>query len=191
VRHRPGGESLPTGGGSCMKAKEAMRMLARKFLVVSTVLLASPWGAASIPLPPSPLPPDIRLTINVSMKEARVDLSALSAVYRALEGAAARAALACHPTMKDYEKWRAKGFEPNRRVMVCGAAHSALIGGSWGSGDPETIIIDVRITSKEEANVSRIDRFVAELEDSLKADPSVMTVMQDTWSPEHSWLNIK
>jgi hypothetical protein len=91
--------------------------------------------------------------------------------------------------MKDYESWRANGFEPPTRDMVCGDTHKVLIDCSWVSADPESITIDVRIGSTE--SNSRIDRLVAELEKSLKADRSVMTLVQNTWSPEHSSSKIK
>jgi hypothetical protein len=175
----------------CDKQGGRMRMLARKLLVVSTLLLASTWSVASLPLLPPPIPPAIRLTIYVSVKEPGVNVSALFAVYRALEGAATQAKLTCHPSMKVYETWRTNGFEPTGRDMVCSDSHSVLIGGAWVIVAPETITIDIRLSSKEKATRFRVDRFVAELEESLKADPSVMTVMQDTWSPEHSWLNVK
>jgi hypothetical protein len=168
-----------------------MRASARRLQVFSTLLLASTWSVALPPLPPPALPPDIRLTINLSVNEQGVNVSALFAVYRALERAATQAKLTCTPAMKDYETWRATGFAPRMRDMQCHDSNCLLIDGSWVTGTPDTIIIDVRISSKDEATKSRVDRLVAELEDSLRTDRSVMTVMQDTWSPEHSWLNIK
>jgi hypothetical protein len=62
---------------------------------------------------------------------------------------------------------------------------------SWANVAPESITIDVGISSAGQANKPPIMRLVAELKKSLKADASVMTVVQDTWSPEHSSSKVK
>jgi hypothetical protein len=160
-------------------------MSARRFLALCTLLLASNWSVALSPNPPPAIPPDIRLTIGVNSTD-------LFQVYRAFERVATRAKLICRPTMKDYESWRANGFEPMTRDMVCGDSRNYfLIDCSWVNVAPESITIDVGISSAGQANRSRIIRLVAELQKSLKSDASVMTVMQDTWSPEHSSSKIK
>jgi hypothetical protein len=113
-------------------------------------------------------------------------------VYEAFEEAATRAKLTCTPTMQDYESWRAKGFEPPGRNMVCGDSRNYfLIDCSWVNVAPESVTIDVRISAAGQTSKSRMNRLIAQLEKSLQADSSVVTVMQDTWSPEHRWLKIK
>jgi hypothetical protein len=159
-------------------------MSVRKLLALSTLFLASNGSVAVSPVPPPAIPPDVRLTIGVKN-------AGLLEVYRTFERVATRAQFICHPTMKDYESWRANGFEPMRRDMVCVDSRNDLIDGSWESVTPESITIDIRVVSTEEVSKSRIDQLVAELQKSLKADRSVMTVMQDIWSPEHSRSIIK
>jgi hypothetical protein len=160
-------------------------MLANKLLALSTIFLASNGSVALSPVVPPAIPPDIRLTIGVNK-------TGLFKVYRAFERAATRAKLMCHPTMKDYESWRANGFEPVGRNMVCGdSRYYFLLDCSWANVAPESITIDVGISSAGQANKPPIMRLVAELKKSLKADASVMTVVQDTWSPEHSSSKVK
>jgi hypothetical protein len=149
--------------------------------------LASHRILAISPVPQPAIPPDVRLTVHLRVQGNGVDLDEVFAVYRAYEQIATRALLTCTPTMKKYESWRDDGFEPHSRDMVCGDSH-ALIDASWGNVAPEEITIDVRMIETEK---SRIDQLVAELEETLKAEPSVMTVMQDTWLPEHHWSQIK
>jgi hypothetical protein len=151
---------------------------------MSIYSLVSSWSIASASLPvlPPPIPPDIRLTIDVKA-------AGLLDVYRALERATTRAKFTCHPTMKDYELWRKKGFDPPRRDMVCDDGRHDLIAPSWVSLAPESITIDVRIASTDGASESRIKQVVAELKKLLGADRSVMSVME-TWSPNHALTTI-
>jgi hypothetical protein len=159
-------------------------MSATKLLTMSILFLVSNGSLALSPVPPPAIPPDVRLTIGVNA-------NGLFHVYRALERVATQAKFTCHPTMKDYESWRTNGFEPKGRNMVCDDSHDNLIDGSWVNVDPESITIDVRITTKDEASKALIDRLVEELEESLKADRSVMTVVQEIWSPEQAQSTIK
>jgi hypothetical protein len=69
---------------------------------------------------PPAIPPDIRLTIGVNK-------TGLFQVYWAFERFAKRAKRMCHPTMKDYESWRANGFEPVMRNMVCGDSRNYFL----------------------------------------------------------------
>ena len=75
--------------------------------------------------------------------------------------------------------------------MVCSDSKTILVSGSWANVAPETITVDIHVSSKDEAIRSRVDHFVDGLGELLKANESVMTVTQDTWSPQRSWLNIK
>jgi len=159
-------------------------MSVRTLLALSTLFLASRGSVALSPVPPPPIPPDVRLTIGVKNP-------GLLNVYRTFELLATRAKFVCHPTMKDYESWRATGFEPTRRNMVCVDSHHDRIDGSWESTTPESITVEIRVLSTAHVSKPRIDQFVAVLEKSLKADQSVMTVMQETWYPEPSWSIIK
>src|ERR1700686_4055158 len=130
-----------------------LRMWARKLLVLSTLLLASNGSVAISPVSQPAIPPDIRLTIGMSAKEFGANMAALFAVYEALEQAAMRAKLTCHPSMKDYETWRANGFAPMTRDMVCGDSRNYfLIDCSWGNVAPESVTIDMRISSAGQAS---------------------------------------
>jgi hypothetical protein len=160
-------------------------MLANKLLALSTIFLASNGSVALSPVVPPAVPPDIRLTIGVNR-------AGLFQVYRAFERVATQAKLICRPTMKDYESWRANGFEPVMRNMVCGDSRNYfLLDCSWANAAPESITIDVGISLAGQANKSPIIRLVAELKKLLKADASVITVVQDTWSPEQSSSKVK
>jgi hypothetical protein len=160
----------------------------RRLLTFGTLFLALNEGVALSPVPPPAIPPDIRLTIDV--KDITVD--DVLDVYRAFELAATRAQLTCRPTMKDYESWREKGFEPMTRTMVCSDSHAVLIDASWVNVAPKSIDIDVRFGSKTEPSTkSRMQQLVRELEKSLKEDPSVTSLTRDTWSPEHLSSQIK
>jgi hypothetical protein len=123
-------------------------MSARKLLALSTLILASNESVALSPAPPPPIAPDVGLTIGVNM-------TGLFRVYQAFERAAIQATFTCHPTMMEYESWRANGIEPKSRDMVCVDSHNNLIDSSWVSVDPESITIDVRVTSKDEASKAR------------------------------------
>jgi hypothetical protein len=161
-------------------------MSASKLLTMSVLFLVSNGSVALSPVPPPPVPPDVRLTIGIG-----INTNGLFHVYRALERVATQAKFTCHPTMKDYESWRTNGFEPKGRNMVCDDSHHNVVDGSWVNVAPESITIDVRITTKDEASKARIDRLVEEMEKSLKADRSVMTVVQENWSPEQTQSTIK
>ena len=161
---------------------------ARRLLTFGALFLALNEGVALSPAPSPAIPPDVRLTIDV--KDITVD-NVLD-VYRTVELAATRAQLTCHPTMKDYESWREKGFEPMARTMVCSDSHAVLIDASWVNRAPQLIDIDVRFGSKTEPSTkSRVQQLVRELEKFMKEDPSVTGLMRDTWSPEHLSSQIK
>lgn len=148
-------------------------------------LLALNEGVALSPLPPPAIPPDIRLTVG--LKEVTVD--DILYVYRAFEQAARQAELACEPTMKDYDSWRERDFEPMSRTMVChDSHHSVLIGASWVNAVPKLITIDFLFGSQAEPSMKRLAH---ELEKSLKADSSVASLVQETWSPEHLSSRLK
>jgi hypothetical protein len=155
------------------------RKSSRKLLAFVS-LLALNEGIALSPVPPPAVPPEIRLTI--SLKE--IALGSILDVYRAFEQAATRAELTCEPTMKDYQSWREKGFEPTSRNMVCHDAHTVLIDASWVNVAPKLITMDFNYGSQTEpSRKSRVEQLVRELEKSLKADPAVTGLTQDTWSP--------
>lgn len=157
-------------------------------LLIFGALLVSNEGAALSPVPEPAIPPEIRLTIGV--KETTVD-NVLN-VYRAFEQAATRAELACEPAMKDYESWRAKGFEPMSRNMVCHDSHTALIDASWVNVAPTLITIDFRFRLQAAPSTKpRMERIARELANFLKSDPSVTSLMQDTWLPEHLSSRVK
>ena len=165
-----------------------------KILTLGVLVLGWNEGVAISPVPRPPIPPDIRLTIGV--KEPTLD-NVLN-VYQAFEHAAYQAKLICDPTMKDYKSWRKNGFEPISRAMACSQSQAVLDSRSvsldalWAKVDPNSITIDVRFGSQMEPSTkSRIQRIVRELEKALKEDQVVVSLAQDTWSPQHVTAQIK
>ena len=148
-------------------------------------VLALNESVALSPLPPPAIPPDIRFTVG--LKETAID--EILYVYRAFGQAAGQAELTCEPTIKDYDSWREKGFEPAGRTMAChDSHHTVLIDASWVNAVPKLITIDFRFGSQAEPAMKRLAH---ELEKSLKADPSVTSLVQETWSPEHLSTQLK
>ena len=163
------------------------RKSARK-LVTFGILLAANEGVAISPVPAPAIPPEIRLTIGVN----EVGLEQVFSVYRTFEQAATRAKLTCRPTMKDYDLWRKKGFEPTNRSMVCYDSQTVLIDASWVSVVPKLITIDFSFKSQtDQSTKTRVDQLARELEESFNADPAVTSLTQDTWSPEHLSSHLK
>jgi hypothetical protein len=165
-----------------------------KILTLGALVLGWNEGVAISPMPQPAIPPDIRLTVGV--KEPTLD-DVLN-VYQAFEQAAYQAQLICRPTMKDYKLWRQNGFEPTTRTMVCSQSQavvdsrSVLIDASWVIVAPNSITINVRFGSQMEPSTkSRIQRIVRELEKALKEDQAVVSLAQDTWSPQHLTAQIK
>jgi len=161
---------------------------ARRLFIFATLFLALDRAVALSPVPQPPIPPDIRLTIGLR----DTSLDTVLSVYRAYELAAVRTQLTCSPTMKDYESWRQKGFEPSSRNMVCSELPGVLVDASWVNIAQQLINIDIVFSSRTLPSMKlRIQQFVRELEGSLTQNPSVMNLTQDTWSPEHSSSRIK
>jgi hypothetical protein len=166
-----------------------------KVLTLGALVLGWSDGVANSPMPQPAIPADIRLTIGI--KEPTLD--EVLSVYQAFEHAAAyQAKLICAPTMKDYKSWRQNGFEPAMRTMVCSQSQavvdsrSVLIDASWGITAPKSMTIDVRFGSQMEPSTkSRIERIIGKLEKSLKKDQAVVSLAQDTWSPQHLRAQIK
>jgi hypothetical protein len=160
-------------------------MSASKLLVLSTLFLMRAGALAALsPVIQPPIPPGVRLTIGLNR-------TGILGVYRNLEQVAVQAKFTCVPTTKTYESWRANGFEPNRRDMVCNDSDNNVVDASWLSMSPESITIDVRKTSKDEESKARVDRLIGTLEKSLNADQLVMTLVKESWSPEHTRSTIK
>ena len=113
----------------------------------------------------------------IGLKEMTLDQ--LLSVYRVFEQAATQAKLTCTLTMKNYESWREKDFEPNMRTMVCSDSHGVLIDASWVSVAARSIKMDFRFGSQTApATKSRTQRLVREIEGSLKENPSVTNVTE-------------
>lgn len=163
------------------------RKLVGKLLTLGTLLALNAVLALS-PAPPPAIPPEIRLKIDV--KEIAGD--EVLNVYRAFEQAAAREKLTCQPTIKDYEAWREKGFEPASRSMVCFDSHTVMVDASWVNAVPKSITIDFRFGSQPDSSTkSHMEQFARQLEQTLKPDPSVTSLTQDTWWPGHLSSQIK